>query len=172
MSFKSGSLCALKFSLIKPSSLMTHQFFTTSCTSLLSNWAEISRRFDALERTCFDPRPKAGRWTLSSFSSIPIMSPNSSSKLSFQKLIKIYFSKFYRFEVLSSLLSDLLIYHDFKVRLICYEHVHYLESEYSLGRVLRDRGLQDSRALIGWKWHHRALQSLIRAASVGFEQWK
>ena len=144
MSFESGSLCALKFSLIKPSSLMTHQFVTTSCTSLLSNWAEISRRFDAVERTCFDPRPKAGRWTLSSFSSIPIMSPNSSSKLSFQKLIKIYFSKFYWSEkVLRSLLSDLLIYLDFKGRLICYEHVHYLENEYSWGEVLRDRGLQD-----------------------------
>ena len=148
MSFKSGSLCALKFSLIKPSSLMTHQFFTTSCTSLLSNWAEISRRFDALERTCFDPRPKAGRWTLSSFSSIPIMSPNSSSKLSFQKLIKIYFSKFYWFEkVLRSLLSDLLIYLDFKVRLICYEHVHYLENEYSWGPQL---GVGYYRTVVPW----------------------
>ena len=112
MSLKSGPLCALKFAIKK-----NHQFFITSCTSLLSNWAEISRRFDALERRCFDPRPNAGRWTLSSFSSIPMMSPNSSSKLSFQKLkmIKIYFSKFYWSEkVLSSLLSDLFIYLDFK----------------------------------------------------------
>ena len=42
--------------------------------------------------------------------------------------------------------------------------------KYSGGGVLRDRGLRDSRALIGWKSRHRALQSLIAAAWVGFEQ--
>ena len=35
------------------------------------------------------------------------------------------------------------------------------------GRVLRD-----SRPLIGWRWHHRTLQSATAATSVGFDHWK
>ena len=53
------------------------------------------------------------------------------------------------------------ILENFKVR---------LDIGYSGDGVLRDRGLRDSRALIGSKWRHRALQSLIAAASAGFEQ--
>ena len=43
---------------------------------------------------------------------------------------------------------------------------------YSGDGLLRDRRLRDSRPLIGWKWRHRLLQSVIAATSVGFEQWK
>ena len=39
--------------------------------------------------------------------------------------------------------------------------------KYSGGGVLRD-----SRLLIGWKWRHRALQSLLAAVSEGFEHLK
>ena len=38
----------------------------------------------------------------------------------------------------------------------------------SAGRVIRD----SRPVLIGWKWRHHAIKSLIAATSVGFEQWK
>ena len=145
MSFKSGSLCALKFSLIKPSSLMTHQFFYY----LLHIAAiKLSRNIASLRRPRADMFwSEAKSWPLNSV--FFFLNSYYVSKFVLKTVFpKVDQNLFFKILLIrSSLLSDLLIYHDFKVRLICYEHVHYLGNEYSWGPQL---GVGYYRTVVPW----------------------
>ena len=77
-------------------------------------------------------------------------------------------------EALGTLFSNIFVSRSFKVtrgqesqKNVQFQTLSRVHKLYSGGGVLRD-----SRALNGWKWRHRALQSLIAAVSEGFEQLK